>query len=113
MEISNTMDVEIKNWGKTVAHVGCSICNDVVQIKDLFVREKHRGKGLDDVLMEQVHEFAQKKFAKQIVAYCCGIEPMCGDKSVPVEQEVDWYQSHGFVHDHDLFGFVPVMIKAL
>lgn len=113
MEISNTLDVEIKKFGKTVAHVGCSAYDGIVQIKDLFVREKHRGKGLDDVLMEQVQEFAHKKYAKQIRVYCGGPEPFCEDKSIPVEEEMKWYQSHGFTYDHSLYGLLPCMVKTL
>ena len=112
MEISNQLEVEIKKFGKTIAHTGCFFCNGTVQIRDLFVREKYRNKGLADVLMMKVQEYADQKKAEKIIAYC-GPEPMCVDKSLPLEDEMEWYKSQGFIHDHDVYGVVPCMIKAL
>lgn len=112
MEISNQLEVEIKKFGKTVAHTGCFFSNGTVQVKDLFVREKFRSKGLADVLLTKIQEYADQKRAEKIVAYC-GPEPMCEDKSMPVEDQIAWYKSQGFIHDHDLYGVVPCMVKVL
>lgn len=112
MEIANTLELEIRNHEKVVAHTGCLFINGVVQIKDLFVMEKYRDRGFDEVLLSEVLEYAVKKSAKQIVMYC-GPEPFCEDGQIPLEQEILWYESHGFVHDHDVFGVVPCMIKVL
>lgn len=112
MEIANSLEVKIENQGQVVAHVGCSFSNNMVHIKDLFVREKFRGQGLDEILMEEVHEYAHRKAAHKIKAFC-GPEPFCSDGQIPLEQEVMWYESQGFKHDHNVCGVVPVMVKTL
>ena len=112
MEIANALEVEIERDGYIVAHMGCFFANGEVQIKDLFVCEKFRGIGLDNLLMEQVHEYAHEKNARTIKAFC-GPEPFCEDAQVSMSEEVAWYKTQGFIHDHDVCGVVPVMIKTL
>jgi len=112
MDVNNTLELEIKRFGNIIAHASCFYGNDTVQIKDLFVREKFRNKGFDELLLEQIHEYAKERAAKKVVMYA-GIEPFCPDPQIPLEEEMTFFKKHGYVHDHNVCGVVPCLIKTL
>lgn len=112
IETRNTYEVAIRHGKKIVAHVGCSHFNNEIQIRDLYVLPKFREKGLGEVLLSQVQEYALEKQAERIIAYC-GAEPFCEGGQISMDQEKGWYEDHGFIHDHDVLGVTPCMIKEL
>ena len=66
--------------------MGCFFANGEVQIKDLFVIEKYRNKGIEQFLMEKVNEYAKEKNAEQIITYL-GPEPFCPDGQIEIGKE--------------------------
>ena len=108
----NSYEVQIRQVRKIVAHMGCSVANGDVQIRDLYVLPKYRGKGLGEVLLAKSVDYAVDKKARRIIAFC-GAEPFCEGGQIPLEQEVSWYKDHGFFHDHDVMGATPCMIREL
>ena len=109
---SRIMEVDIKKFGKIVGHVSCSCIHDWVHIKSLYVIPKYRRKGLEDILIGKVYEYAKEKQSKKIIAYC-GPEPFCEEGQMPLEEEISWYESHGFQERHSVRGVIPCMIKYL
>ena len=109
---SNSYEVQIRQGRKIIAHMSCNYSNEKIQIQDLYVLKKYRKKGLGDVLLSKVFEYAAEKKAQTIVAYC-GPEPFCEDAQIPLDEEIDFYMSHGFVHDHNVMGVTPCMVKTL
>ena len=105
-------DIEIKSYNKVVAHMGCSVVKDTVNVKDLWVRKLFRNKGIEELLMEKLIAFARDKKAHYIVTYC-GPEPMNPDGNIPIETEIKFYENHGFKLDHYVFDIVPCMIKTM
>jgi GNAT superfamily N-acetyltransferase len=108
----NIYDVQIRLGKKVVAHVSCNHYSGNIQIRDLYVLKKFRGFGLGEVLLSKVIDYASEVDAHTIIAYC-GAEPFCEDGQIPMDQEVAWYKQHGFVHDHDVMGATPCMIKTV
>ena len=111
-ETKNTLEIKIQHSNKVVGHTSCSYVNGEILLKDLYVLEKFRGQGLDEILLCKVQDYATSKNAKRITAYC-GPEPFCEDGQIPLAQEVSWYEDHGFIRHHDVMGIVPCMIKEL
>jgi len=111
-KINNVYDVHIRRGNKVIAHTSCIYANDVVQIQSLYVLKKYRGKGFGEVLLARVFDYAEERKARQIISFC-GAEPFCKDGQIPLDQEVSWYEDHGFVHDHDVLGVTPCMVKSL
>lgn len=107
--ISDSLELDIKNRNKVVAHADCSLIENVIQIKSLYVLKKFRNKGLDEILINRILEYAAENNAAQIRIYC-GPEPFCEDGQIPLEQEKSWYRSHGFL---DVCGIAPCMVKNL
>ena len=111
--VSDSLELNIKNrLNKIVAHADCSLIDGTVEIKSLYVLQKFRKSGLNDVLLSQILEYAADNAAHKIVAYC-GPEPYCPDGQVPLDEEIHWYSEHGFLNDHNVLGVVPCMIKTL
>ncbi len=111
--ISDSLELDIKNrFDKVVAHADCSLIDGTVEIKSLYVLQKFRDKGLDDVLLSKIVQYAAEKNAHQIRVYC-GPEPFCPDGQIPLDDEIKWYSAHGFFHNHTVFGVVPCMVKPL
>lgn len=108
----NFYNVQIRKGRKIVAHVSCNYSDEKIQIRDLYVLEKYRKTGLGEVLLSKVFEYAAEKKAQTIVAYC-GPEPFCEDAQIPLEEEIAFYVSHGFVHDHNVMGVTPCMVREL
>ena len=71
-----------------------------------------RNKGVEELLMEKLLDFAKDKKVKNIVTYC-GSEPFCPDGQVSMDEEVNFFEDHGFKLDHHVFGLVPCMIKTM
>lgn len=111
MEKSNTLDLELYDNDTLAGHASCLYYDGIVQIRDLFIQKAYLGRGLDEKLLLQIHEYAHEKNAKKIVVYC-GPEPF-SDNCMPVEEEVKWYEQQGYVLDHRLYGIVPCMIKRI
>ena len=112
IETANTYEVQIRNGLKVIAHMSCSLINEEIYIRDLYVLRHYRGKGLGEVLLTKVLDYAAENNAKQIISYC-GAEPFCKDGQIPIEQEVSWYKDHGFNHHHNVMGVTPCMVKQL
>ena len=110
--MDNTLELEIRDEEEMIGYASCFFCNDVLQIKALFVRSMYRGKGFEENLLSEVHKYANEKKAKRIIMYC-GPEPFCEDGQTPLDEEVKWYKAHGYQHDHNVCGTVPCMIKTL
>ena len=110
--LSDFFELQIRQSRKIIGHVSCSLINGEIVIKDLYVLKRYRGRGFGDVLLYKVNNFAKEKLAAKIVAYC-GAEPFCEDGQVPLNEEKQWYENHGFLHDHDVMGVTPCMIKLL
>lgn len=108
----NSYDVQIYHGRKVIAHMGCCITNNNVQIRDLYVLPKYRGKGLGEVLLAKCLDYAAEKKANRIISFC-GAEPFCKDGQIPLDQEVSWYKDHGFTYDHDVMGATPCMVREL
>ena len=113
-EIKNTRtyDLQIQQGKKIIAHASCNFANNEVQIRDLYVLHKFRGKGLGDLLLSKVLDYAAERNASKVIAYC-GAEPFCAGGQIPLDLEVSWYEEHGFYHDHDVMGVTPCMVKEL
>ena len=109
---SNTYDFQIQHGKKIIAHVSCNFANNEIQIRDLYVLQKFRGKGLGELLLSKVLDYAADRNATRIIAYC-GAEPFCEGGQLPIDQEKSWYEDHGFYHDHDVMGVTPCMVKKL
>ena len=108
----NFYEIKIRQGKKIIAHTSCHFVSDEVQIRDLYVLQDYRGKGLGEVLLARVLDYAAEQNASRIVVHC-GPEPFCEDGQIPLEQEIAWYEDHGFIHDQDVFGVVPRMVKAI
>ncbi len=105
-------DAYIRRGKKVIAHTSCNYAKGEIYIKALYVLKKFRGKGLEEVLLAKVLDYAAEQKAERIIAYC-GAEPFCEDGQIPMDQEVSWYEDHGFVHDHNVMGVTPCMVKEL
>lgn len=97
--------------GGVIGHVSASAVGDNIQVRDLFVREKYRNKGIESELLNKVLSYAAKRKAKKIVVYC-GAEPFSPDGQIPLEQEMAFYQENGFHYVRDIYA-TPVMEKCL
>ena len=106
----NFYEVQIRRGRKVIAHTSCHFSNDEIQIRDLYVLKKFRGNGLGEVLLAKIFDYATEKQAARITAYC-GAEPFCADGQIPLEEEIAWYQDHGFNRHHDVMGVTPCMVK--
>lgn len=109
---TRTYELQIQKGKKTIAHASCNFANNEVQIRALYVLHKFRGKGLGEVLLSKVLDYAAERNASRVIAYC-GAEPFCEGGQIPMDQEVSWYENHGFYHDHDVMGVTPCMVRAL
>ena len=94
---SDFYEVEIKCLNKVIAHMSCSAVKDTLNV---------------ELLMEKLLDFAKDKKVKNIVTYC-GSEPFCPDGQVSMDEEVNFFENHGFKLDHHVFGLVPCMIKTI
>lgn len=110
-QTNDSLEIAIKKRNHVVAHMGCSYFGDSVMIQDLFVRQRYRNKGIEDLLISKVNEYAAEKQAKVIKVYC-GPEPFCPDGQISLEQEISFYQQHGFSIDHYVYGGTPCMVKS-
>ncbi len=108
----NSCEVHIRRGRKVIAYTNCFYANGDIHIKSLFVRRAFRGKGLSEVLLARIMDYAAEKNASRIISFC-GAEPFCEDGQIPMDQEVSWYENHGFTHDHDVLGVTPCMIREL
>ena len=105
-------EAKIRHGRKIIALMSCNFANHEVQIRDLYVLPKYRNKGLGEVLLAQCLDYAVDLKAERIVSYC-GAEPFCNGGQLPLEQEVSWYKDHGFIHDHNVLGITPCMVREL
>ena len=105
-------EIELRKFNKTVAHTSCSVANDTIQIRDLFVEERYRNTGIADYLLSEICDYAVEKHAKQIIAYL-GAEPMCKSGQVKLPEEQQFYENNGFIQSHLVGNVIPCMIKAL
>lgn len=112
IQAGNSYEVHIRRGKRTIAHTSCHYANGDVQIQDLFVRKKFRNKGLGEVLLARVFDYAEENKARRIISYC-GAEPFCKEGQIPMDQEMSWYEDHGFTCDHMVFGATPCMIREL
>ncbi len=110
--MKNSYDVHIRYGRKVIAHASCNLVDGEIQIRDLYVTKSFRGKGLGEVLLAKVLDYADEQNATRIVSFC-GPEPFCEDGQIPVDQEIAWYEDHGFAHDHDVLGITPCMVRDL
>lgn len=111
-KLQNFYEVKIRQGKKVIAHTNCNFFGNEIQIRDLYVCKEFRGKGFGEVLLARVLDYAAEQSAARIVSYC-GPEPFCEDGQIPLDQEIAWYEEHGFVHDHDVMGVTPCMVKDL
>lgn len=111
-KLQNFYEIKIRHGKTVIAHTSCNFINQEILIRDLYVRKDFRGKGLGEVLLDRVMDFAAEQKAERIVSYC-GPEPFCEDGQIPLAQEIAWYEDHGFIHDHDFMGVTPCMVKNL
>ena len=109
---SDFYEVEIKCLNKVIAHMSCSAVKDTLNVRDLWVRKLFRNKGVEELLMEKLYDYAKDKKLKNIIAYC-GPEPMNPDGNIPLDKEIKFYENHGFKLDHYVFDIVPCMIKTM
>ena len=112
IKIRNFYDIRICRRKKVIAHASCNFVNGEIQIRDLYVCKEFRGQGLGEVLLSKVFDYATEQQATRIIAYC-GAEPFCEDGQIPMTQEMSWYEDHGFIHDHNVMGITPCMVKEL
>lgn len=109
---NNFYEVELKKLNKTVAHASCSVVNDSIQIRDLFVEERYRNNGIEEYLLAEVNEYAKEKQAKQIITYL-GAEPMCKSGQMRLPEEKQFYENNGFIQSHLVGNVIPCMVKTL
>ena len=109
---SNSYEVQIRQGRKIIAHMSCSHTNGEVKIRDLYVLPKYRGKGLGEVLLAKCLDYATEQQAQRIISFC-GAEPFCEGGQLTLQQEVSWYKEHGFIHDHNVMGVTPCMVREL
>ena len=112
MKSRNTYELQIRSGRKIVAHASCIFANCDIQIRDLYVLKKYRGNGLGELLLSGVLDYAAEQKAQRIIAYC-GAEPFCEGGQLPMEQEVAWYEDHGFIVDHLVMGATPCVVRQL
>ncbi len=107
-------EIAITKGRELAAHT--SFCyvkqNSEVIITDLFVNEAYRDTAFMDVLMAEIEHFAAQQQARTIKVFC-GNEPMCADGQIPLEDEVEWYQRHGFAVQGYVYDIVPILVKTL
>ena len=108
----NSCEIQIRRGRKIVAYTSCFHANGTIHIKSLFVQKAFRGRGFSEVLLARVMDYATEQNAARIISYC-GAEPFCEGGQIPMDQEVTWYEDHGFVHDHDVMGATPCMVREL
>lgn len=111
-KLRNMYEVQIHYGKKVIAHASCNYVNNYIQIRDLYVMQRFRGKGLGELLLTKVMDYASEQQVDKIIVYC-GAEPFCEDGQIPMDQEISWYEDHGFIHDHDVMGATPCMIREL
>lgn len=109
-QTKDSLEIAVKKRNQVVAHMGCSYIGDLIMIQDLFVRKRYRHKGIEELLISKVNEYAKEKQATAIKVYC-GPEPFCPDGQISLEQEISFYQQHGFSIDHYVHGVTPCMVK--
>lgn len=109
---NNFYEVELKKLNKTVAHASCSVVNDSIQIRDLFVEERYRNNGIEEYLLSEVNEYAKEKKAKQIITYL-GAEPFSESGQMSLSEERRLYENNGFVQSHLVGNVIPCMVKTL
>ena len=61
---SDFYEVEIKCLNKVIAHMSCSAVKDTLNVRDLWVRKLFRNKGVEELLMEKLFDFAKDKKVK-------------------------------------------------
>lgn len=108
----NCYDILIRQNEEVIGYASCNLFGKVLQIRSLFVINRFRGRGIGEVLLSKVLDYAREQAATRIVAYC-GAEPFCEGGQIPIDQEQSWYEVHGFVHDHNVMGVTPCMIKDI
>ena len=108
----NVFEVHIRHRKKIVAHAKCFIANGEAHIQDLFVIKSFRGKGLGEVLLARILDYASDQHATRIISFC-GAEPFCEGGQIPIDQEVSWYEDHGFILHHHVMGVTPCMVREM
>lgn len=108
---SGTMEIELKKFNRVVAHTRCNCYEDYMQIVDLFVVEKYKGKGMEQYLMTKVIEHAKSSKVRCIRAYL-GAEPF-NDCKTDIENEKRFYEDNGFKFSHLVLNTTPCMVKVL
>lgn len=111
-KLQNFYEVKIRHGKKVIAHASCKFTGGELQIRDLYVLKDFRGKGFGEMLLSKVFDYAAEQNAVRIISFC-GPEPFCEDGQIPLDQEIAWYEDHGFIHKHDVMGITPCMVKEL
>ena len=97
--------------GRKHYHVSAIAINGVVQIRDLYAQESCKNKRMEHKLLRLVELFAAGQNAKKIIVYC-GPEDFGHSRFSSLEQEMEFYQSHGFRHVGTV-GTAPMLEKCL
>lgn len=108
------MELEILLGRKVIGYVSCHYEKEksLTQIGSLFVLQAFREMDIEDILLREATDFAIQHQSATIISYP-GIDPNCPDKMPPIEQQKAWYESRGYIHDHDVCAIIPCMIKTL
>ena len=108
------MELELIADKKVIGYMSCSYeygeC--LTRINSLYVIQAYRGIDIEDALLKEATDFALQHHSKTIVAFP-GTEPYCPDKMPSAPEQIAWYEKHGYIHDHDVCGVIPCMIKSL
>lgn len=107
----NSLEVSIKRNNKELAYMRCNYheLKEEVEIVDLDISETEKQQLCSEYLVLEAEHYAFRKAAKRIVSYALP-EGRCENDDV---QSIQWYEGQGFIHDHDVCGVVPCMVKKL
>lgn len=83
-----------------------------LQISGFYVIKPFQDIGIEEKLMDEIHDYAALNRAQSIVAYP-GPEPYCPTQWKAMDAQTAWYEAQGFHIDYMVNGVVPCMIKDL
>lgn len=111
LRTTKILEIEYNNNGETAAHV-CCITNQgkkQLRIVDLFALEDYADSSFEDMLMDEVFQYAYENDINQIVTYI-GPEPYNPKPYRSIDDEVRWYEGYGFEAAKSACSFASCMV---
>lgn len=111
---SSSVDIHIMLANKRIGYASCVAYDSLkkIQICGFYVIKPFQDLGIEEKLLQEIHDYAKLKQAAEIVAYP-GAEPYCPTEWKPLDVQTEWYEKQGFKIDHLINNATPCMIKEL